>query len=91
MINKKKKCWYVYIAKCADKTLYTGIATDVEKRFKAHNEGKGAKYTRSRLPVMLVYREKSKNRSSATKRELKIKKLSRKEKLFLLKKKKTSD
>ena len=81
MLKKKNKsAWYIYIVKCADKTLYTGIAKDVPKRIEAHNKGKGAKYTASRGPVKLVYQEKTKNRSTATKREIKIKKLTRTEK-----------
>lgn len=86
MAKKTKKGWGVYIVKCADNTLYTGIAKDIPGRIKTHNEGMGAKYTRPRLPVTLVYREKSKNRSTATKRELAIKKLTRNEKLKLVKK-----
>ncbi len=86
MLKKKNKsAWYIYIVKCADKTLYTGIAKDVPKRIEAHNKGKGAKYTASRGPVKLVYQEKTKNRSTATKREIKIKKLTRTEKLKLIK------
>ena len=86
MAENAKKQWYIYIVKCADKTLYTGIAKDVAGRINLHNGGKGAKYTRARLPVKLVYTESSKNRSTATKRELQIKKLTRKEKLRLIKK-----
>ena len=85
MAKNTKKHWYVYIVRCADKTLYTGIAKDVAKRIKAHNEQKGAKYTGTRTPVKLVYQETAKDRSAATKRELQIKKLTRKEKLILIK------
>lgn len=76
--------WYVYIIKCFDDTLYTGITTSIEDRINKHNEGKGAKYTRYRRPVELLYFEKQKDKSSATKREIAIKKLSRKEKLMLI-------
>lgn len=81
-----KESWFIYILKCGDGSLYTGSTNDLEARVKKHSSGKGAKYTRSHLPVTLVYSEKSANRSSATKREAEIKKLSRKEKLFLIKK-----
>lgn len=67
--------WYVYMARCADGTLYTGMTDDTEKRFKAHNSGKGAKYTRSRLPVVLAYREECESKSAAMSRERKIKTL----------------
>ena len=77
--------WSVYILRCADGTLYTGIAPDVEKRLQKHNEGKGAKYTRGRTPVELVYREEHPNRAEASKREYQIKQLSRAEKLELIK------
>ena len=79
--------WAVYILRCADGTLYTGIAPDVEKRVQKHNEGKGAKYTRGRTPVELVYREEHPNRAEASKREYQIKQLSRAEKLTLIAKK----
>lgn len=75
--------WYVYIVKCFDETLYTGITTDVEKRIKKHNIGKGAKYTKYRRPVELLYFEKQENKSLASKREIEIKKMKRKEKLEL--------
>lgn len=75
--------WAVYILKCADGTLYTGISNDVTKRVNVHNTGKGAKYTRVRLPVKLAYSEASTNRSTASKREAEIKKLPRNEKLKL--------
>lgn len=78
--------WQVYIARCADGTLYTGIARDVEKRIAEHNAGKGASanYTRARRPVVLVYQEPADDRSSASKREYQIKQLSRAEKLELV-------
>ena len=72
----------LYILKCADKTLYTGITTDLERRIKEHNSSNlGAKYTRGRRPVKLVLAKKFKNRSDASKEESRIKKLSRKEKM----------
>ena len=75
---------YVYIAVCADGTLYTGWTTDPEKRIRTHNAGKGAKYTRSRRPVKLVYLEKFENKSDALRREYEIKRLSRVQKLLLI-------
>ena len=75
---------YTYILKCADGTLYCGWTNDLEKRVKAHNEGKGAKYTRARLPVTLVYYEVFESSREAQSREVKIKQLSRKEKLGLI-------
>lgn len=81
--NKKTKpSWYVYILKCADNTLYTGITVDVERRVNEHNTDNklAAKYTRVRRPVKLVYKEALKSRSLAAKREAEIKKLKRNEK-----------
>jgi len=69
--------WYVYVVRCADGTLYTGVAKDLKQRIAAHNAGRGAKYTRSRLPVKLVYRERARDRSGALKREHAIKSLPR--------------
>ena len=69
--------WSVYILRCADNTLYTGVATDLDARLAVHNAGKGAKYTRGRLPVKLVYRESVRGRSAALKREHAIKRLPR--------------
>lgn len=78
--------WYVYILKCADGTLYTGVTIDVDKRVLAHNEAKtGAKYTKARRPVKLVYQEALTGRGTALKREAAIKKLSRAEKQLLTK------
>lgn len=79
--------WYVYILKCNDETLYTGITNDLSKRVSSHNKGTGAKYTKARLPVELVYSEESLDRSSASKREYQIKKLSKKDKINLFSKK----
>ncbi len=77
--------WKLYILRCADNTLYTGITTDVDKRFRAHSCGKGAKYTRGRGPLELVYREECGDHSTALKRELEIKALTREEKELLIK------
>jgi len=77
--------YYVYILKCSDDTLYTGITTDVLRRVKEHNSSKkGAKYTKLRRPVELVYSEESHDRSSASKREYQIKKFSREKKMELI-------
>lgn len=78
--------WKLYILCCRDGSLYTGITTDIEKRIAAHNAGKGAKYTRSRKPVELVYYEECADHSAALKREIEIKALSRDEKLKLIEK-----
>ena len=75
---------FVYIVECRDGTLYTGYATDVSRRIKTHNEGKGAKYTRTRRPVHLLHKEVYETKSEALKREYAIKKLSRDEKLKLV-------
>lgn len=73
--------YYLYILKCRDRTLYTGITTDLRRRIREHNEGGlGAKYTRGRRPVRLVYSVIFKSRSSAMKEEFRIKKLARREK-----------
>lgn len=76
--------WYVYMLRCGDGTLYTGMTDNVEKRLAAHAAGKGAKYTRGRGPLTLVHTEELPDKSSALKREGAIKKLSRAEKLKLL-------
>ena len=77
--------YFIYILKCADETLYTGITVDLERRVKEHNHSKlGAKYTAARRPVELVYSKKYKDRSSASKQESKIKDLSRIDKLKLI-------
>ena len=76
--------WYLYILRCGDHTLYTGITTDVEKRLEAHRRGKGAKYTRGRTPLELVYREELESHSLALKREAEVKKLTRTEKEKLI-------
>jgi putative endonuclease len=76
---------YTYILKCKDETLYTGWTNDIEKRLEAHNAGKGAKYTRSRRPVELVYLEQFETKEEAMRREWEIKQLSRTEKWKLIK------
>lgn len=75
--------WYLYILRCGDGSLYTGITTDVEKRLEAHRSGKGAKYTRGRGPLELVYRELCGTHSEALKREFRVKAMTREEKLLL--------
>lgn len=67
--------WWIYMVRCADRSLYTGIARDPEARLARHNAGSGAAYTRSRLPVELVYREPAPDRGSALRREAAIKRL----------------
>jgi putative endonuclease len=69
--------WWVYILRCKDGTLYTGITTDLDRRLSQHNDGTASKYTRSRRPVSMVYRESAKTHGTALRRELAIKKLPR--------------
>jgi putative endonuclease len=77
--------WYVYMVKCSDASLYTGITTDLERRVNEHNKSpKGAKYTRTRRPVTLVYHETLGCKSSASQREYQLKQLSRQAKLRLI-------
>ena len=76
--------WFVYMLRCGDDSLYTGCTDHVERRLAVHQSGKGAKYTRSRLPVELVYQEEVADRSAALRREAAIKKLTRKQKIELL-------
>ncbi len=76
--------YFCYILECADGTLYTGWSTDPHRRLKQHNAGRGARYTRARRPVKLVYTEVQPDRSSAMKREAAIKKLSREKKQVLI-------
>lgn len=77
---------YTYIVSCRDGSLYTGWTKDLERRVKAHNEGKGAKYTKSRRPVKLVYYEEFETKKEAMRREYEIKQLSRREKEQLIRK-----
>jgi len=76
--------WFVYIVRCADNSLYTGITNDLVERIKKHNAGKGAKYTRSRLPVKLVWREQKSSERAARRREAAIKKLPHTDKLCFI-------
>lgn len=82
--------WYVYILRCGDNTLYCGITPDIEKRLEQHRTGKGAKYTRGRGPLELVYTEELATHSDALKREIAIKRLTRPEKLALIDANKTA-
>lgn len=77
--------WFVYMVLCDDNTIYTGITNDLKKRIEKHISGKGAKYFRGRKPLKIVYTENFKNRSIATKREIEIKRLNRREKETLIK------
>lgn len=77
--------WYVYILRCSDNTLYTGVTTDLDRRLHQHNhDGKGAKYTRARRPVELVYQERAVNRSAAQQREYHIRRMSAAQKRDLI-------
>ena len=76
--------WHLYILRACDGTLYTGITLDVKRRIKTHHAGKGSRYLRGRLPAKLVYRESLPDRSSALKREARIKRMARREKLALI-------
>lgn len=78
------KNWLVYILRCGDDTLYTGITNDLKNRLQSHNDKRGARYTRARLPVTLVYQEEASSRSQASRREAVIKKLTRSKKLELI-------
>jgi predicted GIY-YIG superfamily endonuclease len=80
----KALMYFVYIVRCADGSLYTGYARDPELRAKAHNTGRGAKYTARRLPVSLVYSESCETKSDALKREYQVKRLSRRDKDLLI-------
>ncbi|MCI9170588.1 MAG: GIY-YIG nuclease family protein [Lawsonibacter sp.] len=79
--------WYVYMLRCGDGTLYTGVTDDVERRLAAHRAGKGAKYTRGRGPLELVYQEQVPDKSAALRREYQIKRLPKQEKEGLIAKK----
>jgi putative endonuclease len=82
--NEDSSGWTVYIVRCIDETLYTGVAKDLASRISQHNDGRGAKYTRGRRPVKLVYQEKARDRGAALRREIEIKRLSSSEKRALL-------
>ncbi len=79
-----RRGWYVYIVRCSDKSLYTGVTSDIQRRLKEHNSGKGGRYTKSRAPVTLVYSEAYKTKSEALSRESQIKRWSRAKKKALI-------
>ena len=79
-----EKVWTVYILECGDGTLYTGITDDLERRLRAHSQGKGAKYTRGRGPLKLRYREEMPGKGAALKREYDIKRMKKNEKMLLI-------
>ncbi|MCR3954992.1 MAG: GIY-YIG nuclease family protein [Gudongella sp.] len=83
-MERMTSLFFVYILKCSDNSLYTGYTDSLENRLKKHNEGKASKYTRSRLPVSMVYSEGHPDKSSAMKREIWIKSLSRENKIKLI-------
>ena len=76
--------WFVYILRCSDGTLYTGVTLDLDRRCRQHNAGTASRYTRSRLPAKLVYREEQPGQGMALKREASVKRLTRREKLALI-------
>jgi predicted GIY-YIG superfamily endonuclease len=84
MAKRAAEIWFVYILRCVDGTLYTGITKDLARRCQQHNDGTAARYTRSRRPVKLVYQEPQRGQSLALKREAGIKMLTRREKLMLI-------
>ena len=83
--QKSQAIWFVYLMRCADQSLYTGITKDLSRRLQQHNAGTASRYTRSRLPVVLSYQEPVMSQSQALKRELAIKALSRQQKESLIK------
>lgn len=85
MIKKKRPKYFVYLMECEDKSIYTGITTDVPRRFKEHKNGKGGHYTSSRQVIKILHTEKFKTRGEALKREFQIKSLNREQKLNLIK------
>jgi predicted GIY-YIG superfamily endonuclease len=84
MATPSEDGWHVYILRCADGTFYTGIAKDVDRRCRQHNDGKASRYTRSRRPTRLVYQEPQPDQAAALRREAAIKALSRREKATLI-------
>jgi putative endonuclease len=84
MIFEAMARWFVYVVRCADGSLYTGVSTDVPARVSAHNQGRGARYTRARRPVELLHVERKRSRSTALRREAAIKALPRSAKLTLV-------
>lgn len=89
--KKRQERWYVYILKCSDSSLYTGIAKDLTKRFRMHAEGKGARYTRTRRPLAMVYQKTCKSRTEALIRECRVKALPKAKKLALIDARPSSD
>ncbi|MDD2702724.1 MAG: GIY-YIG nuclease family protein [Candidatus Omnitrophica bacterium] len=85
MIRPSFVSWHIYIVRCNDGTLYTGMTNDLVRRVTAHNTGKGCRFTRGRTPVRLLYSEKFSSKSGALKREIAVKRLTRKQKLRLIK------
>jgi putative endonuclease len=83
-MERMTSLFYIYILKCSDNSLYTGYTDNLERRLKKHNQGKASKYTRSRLPVSIVYSEEHPDKSSAMKKEIWIKSLSRENKIKLI-------
>jgi predicted GIY-YIG superfamily endonuclease len=81
------KYWCLYVLECGDGTFYTGITNDLARRLERHNAGEASRYTRSRLPVMLIYHERCRSKSGALKKECRVKSLSRKEKEAYIRKK----
>ena len=79
-----KRSWFIYMLQCSDQTFYIGITNNLSARLKVHNLGRGAKYTRGRRPLKLVWKEPAKNISLALKREHKLKRLTRREKIKLI-------
>jgi predicted GIY-YIG superfamily endonuclease len=84
MVRTPNGLWFVYMVRCGDGSLYTGISKDVSRRCKQHNAGTASRYTRSRCPVRLVYHETRRNQSSALRREAAIKAMTRREKLAMI-------
>lgn len=82
--KRRKEKWFLYILRCSDQSLYTGITKDIERRFKMHAAGKAARYTRTRQPLEIVYRETLKTRTQALIRECAVKALSKPKKLALI-------
>lgn len=82
--SKKREKWFLYILRCRDHSLYTGITNDLGRRFQMHSDGKGARYTRTRRPLEMVYRETCKSRTAALIRECAVKALPKPKKLALI-------
>lgn len=87
--KRLKEKWFLYILKCTDESLYTGITKDLERRFRMHAEGRGARYTRARRPLAMVYQEAFRSRTEALTRECAVKALPKSKKLALIGKSKT--